>query len=91
MNTPLVISTLSLHFGLGYTGTLPEGWILRESEEEWAIGIDLSGRHHFLSPTHAYPVLPITNRKESILAGAAQLDDENPILLTVSSSLINAH
>jgi hypothetical protein len=51
----VVFSTNGLWFGLGCRRRLPEGWQLKESADDWAIGIAPDGQEYFIGARHAFP------------------------------------
>jgi hypothetical protein len=51
----LILSSPLIHFGLGYSATLPPGWVLVEKIDDWAIGVSPDGSEYFLGPEKAYP------------------------------------
>ena len=70
-----------LIFGKGFKHSLPDGWILKESEKDWAKAIDTSGQVYFLSSKAAYRERVAV---EGMLVefGEAYIDLENGVSLS---------
>jgi hypothetical protein len=62
-----------LLFGKPFEGSLPDGWRLQESEDDFARGFDPEGREYLLGRDKAYPITHI--------AGVRTVDLQNPIRL----------
>jgi hypothetical protein len=52
---PAFISICGLLFGKGFAPTMPDGWELHESEDDWMKATDSRGQNYFLSKETAYP------------------------------------
>lgn len=48
---------LGIHFGRGYNKPLPEGWTLKESDDDWAVAIAPDGTEHLLGEEKAYLIV----------------------------------
>ena len=69
-------------FGQGYPHRLPEGWVLKESVDNWAYGVDPDGQIYYLTKTGAYPKRILTEDKGDQKAGDVYADTENAIKFT---------
>ncbi len=69
-----------LIFGKGFKHPLPDGWILKESEKDWAKATDTSGQVYFLSSKTAYPER-VAVEGMLVEAGKTYIDLENGVSL----------
>lgn len=70
---------LGLHFGRGYNKPLPEGWTLKESDDDWAVATAPDGTEHLLGEEKAYP---ITTRNERLIC----VEDEGGLVIVPTLS-----
>lgn len=76
----IAYSTCRLHFGTGYKTPLPKGWKLKESPEDWAIGIAPDGQEYFLANDAAYPRRVTRERRGSLKPGDTYIDTETGVI-----------
>jgi hypothetical protein len=73
-------SKLKFHFGTGYSTPLPEGWKIRESPEDFAIGIDPNGQEYYLAADAAYPYRVTEQQMGLLKPGDKYVDLENGVV-----------
>lgn len=69
-------------FGKGYPHNLPDGWVLRESADNWAYGVDPEGQVYYLTKTGAYPKRILPEDKGDQKTGDVYADTKNAIKFT---------
>ena len=75
------ISTCKLIFGKGNAPSLPDGWTLHESDEDWMRATDQNGQKYFLSGDFAYP-LRVATKGMPVAEGDGYIDLEAGICLS---------
>lgn len=69
-----------IHFGVGYETSLPAGWVLKQSPDDWAIGISPEGQEYYLGYPYAYPRRVAIEPFGELKAGDHYMDTEVGVL-----------